>query len=175
MYISSSFSIFLQIHASVSRFCIFHLHVTPFSTHRGGGGFNKRRWSTFLWKLPLKKPNLKMSVFRSNTLIFAPEFWECILLRGSDFKILPETRAFAVNFFHSPSTPNRGFCHPLKILLKTLGWGEGVYLIKVYTGRPRPEVWPLTVLYTIYDRKATCTPFVLPSIDERYPFHIPYM
>ena len=68
-----------------------------------------------------------MSVFRSNTLIFAPEFWECILLRGSDFKILPETRAFAVIFFHSPSTPNRGFCDPLKILLKTLGWGEGVY------------------------------------------------
>ena len=40
-----------------------------------------------------------MSVFRSNTLIFAPEFWECILLRGSDFKIFPETRAFAVIFF----------------------------------------------------------------------------
>ena len=39
-----------------------------------------------------------MSVFRSNTLIFAPEFWECIL-RGSDFKIFPETRAFAVIFF----------------------------------------------------------------------------
>ena len=68
-----------------------------------------------------------MSVFRSNTLIFAPEFWECILLRGSDFKLFLETSAFAVIFFHSPSTPNRGFCHPLKILLKTLGWGEGVY------------------------------------------------
>ena len=39
-----------------------------------------------------------MSVFRSNTLIFAPEFWEYIL-RGSDFKIFPETRAFAVIFF----------------------------------------------------------------------------
>ena len=69
-----------------------------------------------------------MSVFRSNTLIFAPEFWECILLRGSDFKIFPETRAFAVIFFFilAPSTSNRGFCPPLKILLKTLGWGEGV-------------------------------------------------
>ena len=39
-----------------------------------------------------------MSVFCSNTLIFAPECWECIL-RGSDFKIFPETRAFAAIFF----------------------------------------------------------------------------
>ena len=66
-----------------------------------------------------------MSVFCSNTLIFAPECWECIL-RGSDFKIFPETRVFSAIFFHSQSTPNRGFCYPLKILLKTLGWGEGL-------------------------------------------------
>ena len=66
-----------------------------------------------------------MSVFRSNTLIFAPEFWECILLRGSDFKILPETRAFAVIFFHSPSTPNRGFATHLKSYWKPWVGGKG--------------------------------------------------
>ena len=41
-------------------------------------------------------------------------------------------------------------------------------------GRPRPEVWPLTVLCTItipfYDRKATCTPLVYFLLMKSTPF-----
>ena len=59
-----------------------------------------------------------MSVFSSNTLIFAPECWKCIL-RGPDFKIFPVTS----NFGHWQAAPlPRVFflLHLLKILLKTL-------------------------------------------------------
>ena len=38
-------------------------------------------------------------------------------------------------------------------------------------GRLRPEVQPLTPLYTIFD--PTGIPFVYLFIDERYPFHTP--
>ena len=124
-------SLAFQIHALVSRFCIFQFTCySIFDTSRGisirAGGREKHvnSPSTFLWKLPPKKPKFKMSVFCSNTLIFVPECRKCIL-RGSDFKIFPETGAFAARFFHVPSTQN--FCHPLKILLKTLGLGKGVY------------------------------------------------
>ena len=44
---------------------------------------------TFLWKLPPKSQKLMMSVFCSNTLIFAPECWKCTL-RDPDLKIFPE-------------------------------------------------------------------------------------
>ena len=128
------FSLAYQIHALVSRFGIFQFKLVYMLLHfrHIPGDFNKGRWSrktsepasTFLWKLLPKKPKFEMSVFCSNTLIFAPECWKCIL-RGSDFKIFPETRAFAASFFHYPSTPN--FCHLLKILLKTVGLGKGVY------------------------------------------------
>ena len=37
-------------------------------------------------------------------LIFAPECWKCIL-RGPEFKVFPETCAFAVCFFPSLPTP----------------------------------------------------------------------
>ena len=52
-----------------------------------------------------------MSVFCSNTLIFALECWKCTL-RGPDFKIFPETHIFGAcksclwrEFFPSPPTP----------------------------------------------------------------------
>ena len=66
-----------------------------------------------------------MSVFRSNTLIFAPEFWECILLRGSDFKILPETRAFAVIFFILHLLQTVAFATHLKSYWKPWVGGKG--------------------------------------------------
>ena len=56
-----------------------------------------------------------MSVFCSNTLIFAPKCWKCIL-RGPDFKIFPETCTFAARFFLLHIL--QGFCYLLKILLK---------------------------------------------------------
>ena len=40
-----------------------------------------------------------MSVFCSNTLIFAPECWKCIL-RGLDFKIFPEACTFSARIYH---------------------------------------------------------------------------
>ena len=38
------------------------------------------------------------------------------------------------------------------------GGGVGGYSTKFYTGRLRPEIQPLTLLYTIFERKGT--PFV---------------
>ena len=60
-----------------------------------------------------------MSVFCSNTLIFAPECWKCIL--GG-----PETQAFAGSFF--PLHLLQSFCHVLKILLKTLSQAKPTLL-----------------------------------------------
>ena len=73
-----------------------------------------------------KSQNLMMSVFCSNTLIFAPECWKCILV-GPDFKNFPETQAFAGSFF--PLHLLQSFCHLLKILLKTLSQAKP-YLVK---------------------------------------------
>ena len=61
--------------------------------------------------------NKKNYVFCSNTLIFAPKCWKCIL-RGPDFKIFPETCTFAARFFLLHIL--QSFCYLLKILLKTL-------------------------------------------------------
>ena len=49
-------------------------------------------------------------------------------------------------------------------------WGGGGYLTKFNMGRLRPEVQPLTLLYTILADKV---PLLLPFIEKRYPFHIP--
>ena len=35
------------------------------------------------------------------------------------------------------------------------GWGGGGYLRKFNTGRLRPEVQPLTLLYTIFEEKVS--------------------
>ena len=74
----------------------------------------------------LESQDLMMSVFCSNTPVFAPRCLKCIE-RGPDFKIFPETRAFGVRksrlcrkVFPSPLGGTH-FCHLLKILLKTLG------------------------------------------------------
>ena len=48
-----------------------------------------------------------------------------------------------------------------------LGGGGGGYSIKVYTGRPCPEVHPLADIYH-FDRK--CTPFVYPLLTNGAPF-----
>ena len=39
-------------------------------------------------------------------------------------------------------------------------------------GRLRPEIQPLTLLYTILAEQKRY-PFYIPFIEERYPFHIP--
>ena len=44
----------------------------------------------------------------------------------------------------------------------------GRYSTKFYTGRLRPEVQPLTLLYTIFDRKRS--PFVYLSLQNGTPF-----
>ena len=48
--------------------------------------------------------------------------------------------------------------------------GGGGYLTHFNTGRLRPEVQPLTLLYTILAKRY---PFYISFIEERYPFHIP--
>ena len=53
----------------------------------------------------------------------------------------------------------------------SLRLGVGGYSTKFYTGRLRPDVRPLTILCTILGRKGT--PFLLPTINIWYPFHIP--
>ena len=57
--------------------------------------------------------------------------------------------------------------------LLSLGRGEGgggEYSRKVYTGRLRPEVQPLTLLYTIYDRKGTPFVYLLSFATNGTPF-----
>ena len=49
--------------------------------------------------------------------------------------------------------------------------GEKGALNKVLYGRLRPEVQPLTLSYTIFDRKGTR--FVYLPLKKWYPFHIP--
>ena len=82
-----------------------------------------------------KQQNLMMSIFCSNTLIFAPECWKCTL-RGPDFKIFPGAHApgrilprnlrFQFNACKSQGTffpvlcLLQSFCHLFKILSKTL-------------------------------------------------------
>ena len=46
----------------------------------------------------------------------------------------------------------------------------GGYSTKFYTGEALSEVQPLTLIYTVHDRKGI--PFI-PSIHKWYPFHIP--
>ena len=48
------------------------------------------------------------------------------------------------------------------------GEGGGGYLKKFYTGRLRPEVQPLTLLYTIFFKKGT--PFVYLLLEKGTPF-----
>ena len=46
----------------------------------------------------------------------------------------------------------------------------GGYSTKFYTGEAPSEVQPLTLIYTIFDRKGIS---FIPSIHKWYPFHIP--
>ena len=61
--------------------CYFSLEITPV--------YMQYSCAVTEWK----NQNLMMYVFCSNTLIFAPECWKCIL-RDADFKIFPETCTF---------------------------------------------------------------------------------
>ena len=47
--------------------------------------------------------------------------------------------------------------------------GGGGYSANFHTGRLRPDVKPLTLLYTIFTKKATY-PFGITSIDKWFPF-----
>ena len=51
-----------------------------------------------------------------------------------------------------------------------LSLGRGEYSRTVYTGRLRPEVQPLTLLYTIYDRKGTPFVYFLSFATNGTPF-----
>ena len=46
--------------------------------------------------------------------------------------------------------------------------GGGGYSTKFYTGRLCPEVQPLTLLYTVFDRKRT--PFIYLPLKNGIPF-----
>ena len=72
----------------------------------------------------IKKSKLMMSVLCSHPLIFAPEWWKCIL-RGRDFifffhKLALASRAFAASF--SLLRLLQSVCHLLKIVLKPCSW-----------------------------------------------------
>ena len=54
------------------------------------------------------------------------------------------------------------------ILVSKFARGEGGYSTKFYTGRLRPEVQTLSLLYTIFERKVT--PFGIPSVENFTPF-----
>jgi len=54
----------------------------------------------------------------------------------------------------------------------TRGRYQGGYSKKFYTGRLRPEVQPLTLLYTFFFFQKR-HPFRIPFIGKRHPFHIP--
>ena len=92
--------------------CYFSLEITPV--------YMQYSCAVTEWK----NQNLMMYVFCSNTLIFAPECWKCIL-RDPDFKIFPETctfgarqSSFAASFFLLHLL--QSFYLLFKILLKTL-------------------------------------------------------
>ena len=48
-------------------------------------------------------------------------------------------------------------------------FSQGSYPTKFLSGRLRPEVQPLTLLYTIFDK--TSTPFFILFINKWYPFY----
>ena len=52
--------------------------------------------------------------------------------------------------------------------LNNPGGGGGGYLKKFYTGRLRPEVQPLTLLYTIFFKKGTPSVYLL--LEKGTPF-----
>ena len=55
-------------------------------------------------------------------------------------------------------------------VMHTTSTPRGGYLTKLKTGKLRPEVQPLTLLYTILAEKV---PLYMPFIEKKYPFHIP--
>ena len=58
----------------------------------------------------------------------------------------------------------------VKFITKYMARVQGEYSRKVYTGRLRPEVQPLTLLYTIYDRKGTPFVYLLSFATNGTPF-----
>ena len=98
---------------------------------------------------------LMMSVFCSNTLIFALECWKCIL-RGPDFNLSPETLAFAARFFLLHLLQN--FCHLHNIFLKTL--------LASFQRRPQ---WRLSTKWTpVWDRHPELVPSLRHWLSKRW-------
>ena len=123
-----------------------------------------RRWSTSRQKnsILINEHALKhehvpfmMSVFCSDTLIFALECWKCIL-RCPDFKIFPETRAFSASFFLLHQL--QSFCHLHNIFLKTL--------LASYQRRPQ---WRLSTKWTpVSDRHPELVPSPRYRLSKRW-------
>ena len=96
-----------------------YMYLREFSIRAGGRRFTWTRRLLFFGNYPslnrvlvcchwIIKPKLilMMSVFCSNTLIFAPECWKCILDAFKFFQQLALTsHAFAVSLFPSSPTP----------------------------------------------------------------------
>ena len=102
---------------------------------------------------------LMMSVFCSNTLIFALECWKYIL-RGPDFKLrlFPETRAFAASFFLLHLL--QSFCHLYNNFLKTL--------LASYQRRPQ---WRLSTEWTpVLDRHLELVTSLRYWLSKRWTF-----
>ena len=119
-----------QIHASVSR--ILYLPFTFYSifdTSRGGeGGFKKSRRSRNSRELAVYF-SLEITIIKDVCVLFKHSHFCFRMLEMHSkrlrFQNFSRNSRLCREFFHSPSTLN--FCHLLKILWKTLGWGEGVY------------------------------------------------
>ena len=112
-----------------------------------------------------------LSVFCSNTLIFAPECWKCTL-RYPDFKIfpggMPPDFPSNLRFRHLQVTPwvlsgtilsflyrqLQSFCHLLKTLLKTLFHTFNHYLLiawyYIHRARSKSETLRLNVFITFF-------------------------
>ena len=137
-----------------------------------------------------------LSVFCSNTLIFAPECWKCTP-RCPDFKIFPEgiTPDFPSNlhFQHLQVAPwvlsgtvvsflyhqLQSFCHLLKTLLKTLFHTFNHYLLiawyYIHRARSKSETPRLNVFITFsYQAKYSQLslngrPYTMDTSEKRTP------
>ena len=111
-----------------------YMYLREFSIRAGGRRFTWTRRLLFFGNYPslnrvftrcnrIKKSELMMSVFCSHPLIFAPEWWKCILRGPVSFfprnlrsQVAPLPRVFFLLYLL------QSFCQLLKIVLKPCSW-----------------------------------------------------